>query len=274
MMYFPLYDVSLFLFSMCRCSKNQTFDIRRNPCTYANWIRNHTGFTADLHGQGGMGSVVDSLVKAVEKHGGEVCTKLRVDEVPLHIAPDIFVKDEGVVYTCISTYIVWERLAETSLVILLLLVFWCLTNTHPERKCMQDIILLRVCPWMRQEWTLGQIDSRFEWICHKFPPVTGASYLQHLTIVDQLWSDSSRCFFGSQPDPFWVPWPFVIREVLLEGSTAVGIRCQGNPNRLREIQNKPFWLWHFKLPEMFKMLGGYMYWLSFPISQLWMKIVL
>lgn len=69
-----------------------------------------------------MGSVVDALVKAVEKHGGEVCTKLRVDEVPLHIAPDIFVKDEGVVYTCISTYIVWERLAKTSLVILLLLV--------------------------------------------------------------------------------------------------------------------------------------------------------
>lgn len=122
-----------------------------------------------------MGSVVDALVKAVEKHGGEVCTKLRVDEVPLHIAPDIFVKDEGVVYTCISTYIVWERLAKTSLVILLLLVVWCLTNTHPERKCMQNIIiLLRVCPWMRQEWTLGQIDSGFAWICHKFPSVRGA----------------------------------------------------------------------------------------------------
>lgn len=33
--------------------------------------------------KGGMGSVVDALVKAVEKHGGEVCTKLRVDEVLL-----------------------------------------------------------------------------------------------------------------------------------------------------------------------------------------------
>lgn len=71
-----------------------------------------------------MGSVVDALVKAVEKHGGEVCTKLRVDEVPLLTStPDIFVKDEGVVYTCISTYIGWERIAKTSLVILLLLVF-------------------------------------------------------------------------------------------------------------------------------------------------------
>ena len=30
--------------------------------------------------QGGLGSVVDALVKAVEKHGGEVRTKVCVDE--------------------------------------------------------------------------------------------------------------------------------------------------------------------------------------------------
>lgn len=30
--------------------------------------------------QGGMGSVVEALVKAVEKFGGEVCTKVKVEE--------------------------------------------------------------------------------------------------------------------------------------------------------------------------------------------------
>lgn len=36
----------IILIFMCRCSKNQTFDIHRNPCTYANWIRNHTGVSS------------------------------------------------------------------------------------------------------------------------------------------------------------------------------------------------------------------------------------
>eukprot|EP00438_Fugacium_kawagutii_P001324 Skav226308 [mRNA] locus=scaffold3301:514016:515848:+ [translate_table: standard] len=33
--------------------------------------------------KGGLGAVVEALVKAVEKHGGEVCTKMRVEEVLL-----------------------------------------------------------------------------------------------------------------------------------------------------------------------------------------------
>lgn len=33
--------------------------------------------------KGGLGAVVDALVKAVEAHGGEICTKLRVDQVLL-----------------------------------------------------------------------------------------------------------------------------------------------------------------------------------------------
>lgn len=37
---------------------------------------------ASFH-QGGLGAVVDALVKAVEAHGGEICTKLRVDQVGL-----------------------------------------------------------------------------------------------------------------------------------------------------------------------------------------------
>lgn len=214
---------------MCRCSKNQTFDIRRNPCTYTNWIRNHTGFTADLHGQGGMGSVVDALVKAVEKHGGEVCTKLRVDEVPLHIAPDIFVKDEGVVYTCISTYIVWERLAKTSPVILLLLVVWCLTNTHPERKCMQNIILLRVCPWMRQEWKAWS--DRFS-ICMDLPQVPSCQRSIANFICNIIWQLLTS-YDQIQP-AFRHLWGAFGRFYRRRNSMS------GKPNRLREIRNELF----------------------------------
>ena len=64
-----------------RCKQLYTLYIHR--FIYVHDINPPTGFTPpDLHRQGGMGSVVDALVKAVEKHGGEVCTKLRVDEVP------------------------------------------------------------------------------------------------------------------------------------------------------------------------------------------------
>ena len=234
---------------MCRCSKNQTFDIRRNPCTYANWIRNHTGvssytlcifyntYTSDKpgfhrfhswptrpgwHGFGG-GCLGEScgearwwgLYQAACGRGASAYSTWYLRE------------GWG---SCIYMYIYIHSLGKArknftgDLIVIGVLMFdkhtpWkkvYVKHHHSSKSLPMNAARMNAWSDRFSIWMdLPQVPS-----CHR--SILFATF-------DNCWPVMIR--FSR---------PFVIREVLLEGSTAVGIRCQGNPSRLREIQNKPF----------------------------------